>query len=306
MRKLLSVFLALGTSAMVVLIGVSPARAAATQSVTTVRYGPFTIPAGTMDKPGEIENRILLGVAKPCIGCYITSMAPDLVYPDGSNANVDTGVMLHHTLLSSGVRADPTCGRNLLGLIGQRFFAAGNERTVVAVAPGYGYYVPFLDSWNMVVDLMNESMTAKTVYISIAFTYTRTPQTRVTPVWLDIDQCGDSEYAVPAGMSDRHWDWRVNVPGRIVGIGGHVHDDGVRTEATNETTGRSICNSVGRYGESPEFIDDMGMAHLSSMSRCIADPVATVTSGQIVRIHSVYDAMEAMDDVMGIMIAFVA
>ena len=174
------------------------------------------------------------------------------------------------------------------------------------MATGYGYYVPLLDSWNMVVDLTNHTTEAKSVYVAITYTYTRTALTPVTPVWLDIDQCGDSEYAIPAGVSDSHWDWRVNVPGKIVGIGGHVHDDGVRIEATNQSTGRSICNSVGRYGESAEYIDEMGMAHLSSMSRCIADPVATLSANQVVRIHSVYDSTTAQRDVMGIMIAFVA
>lgn len=306
MRKLLSIGAVLATALATVLVAASPASASHTTNVTTVRYGPFTIPGGTMDMPGMIENRILLGVAKPCIGCYITSMTPDLVYADGSNANVNTGAMLHHTVLASAFRPDPTCGGNLLGLIGQRFFASGNERTVVEVPPGYGYYVGWLDSWNMVVDLMNHHAMAQTVYLTVRFTWTRSSQTRVTPVWLDIDQCGDSEFSVPAGMTDSHWDWRVNVPGKIVGIGGHVHEGGVNIKAVNESTGTTICDSVAAYGETPEYIDHMGMPHVSSMTRCVADPVATVNWNQTVRIHAIYDAMEPIDDAMGIMIAFIA
>ena len=307
MRKLFSAALAVGLVVAFFASGPPAANAAVnTQSVTTVRYGPFDIPAGTMDAPGTIENRLLLGVTKPCSGCYITSMAPNLIYADGSEANTDTGVMLHHTVLASAFRSDPTCGSNALGLIGQRFFAAGNERTVIDVPSGYGYYVGSFDSWNMVVDLMNHSMQTKTVYITITYTWTKTTQTRVTPVWLDVDQCGDSEYAIPAGMSDTHWDWRVNVPGKIVGIGGHLHDGGVRIEATNESTGASICDSVAAYGERPGYVDDMGMMHLSSMSKCVADPVATVATNQTVRIHSIYDAMAPAYDAMGIMVAFVA
>jgi hypothetical protein len=49
----------------------------------------------------------------------------------------------------------------------------------------------------------------------------------VKPVWLDIDQCGDSEYSIPAGFSDTHRDWTVNVPGKIVAALGHVHGHGV-------------------------------------------------------------------------------
>ena len=80
---------------------------AATQSVTTIRYGPFFIPGGAgHDDPGMIENLILPAVAKPCVGCYITQIAPRLVYPDGTSANINTGAMLHHTVLASAIRQD--------------------------------------------------------------------------------------------------------------------------------------------------------------------------------------------------------
>src|SRR4029453_15895066 len=46
----------------------------------TVRYGPFTIPAGTATDPGMIHNKLLLGVARPCVDCHITPFTPDLVY----------------------------------------------------------------------------------------------------------------------------------------------------------------------------------------------------------------------------------
>jgi len=280
---------------------------AAAFSQTTIRYGPFTIPGGAgHEDPGMIENRLLLGVAKPCTGCFITQMAPTLVYPDGSRANMNTGAMLHHAVLSSQFRPDPTCATNLLGIIGQRFFATGNERTVIEFAPGYGYFLPpLLERWNMIVDLMNMMEEPQTVYIQITFTHTRSLLKPVTPVWLDIDQCGDSEYAIPDGFSDSHWDWRVNVPGKIVGIGGHMHDHGQFMEATNESTGQSICRSVARYNETPDY-DDGVHPHVSSMSRCIADPVATVSRGQTVRIHAEYIAHGADPGAMGIMIAYIA
>jgi hypothetical protein len=53
------------------------------------------------------------------------------------------------------------------------------------------------------------------------------------PVWLDIDQRGDSEYSIPAGFSDTHWDWAVNVPGKVVAMFGHIHGHGVAVEATS-------------------------------------------------------------------------
>lgn len=284
-----------------------PAEASHQTETTTVRYGPYTIPAASDGMPGMLENKLELWTSKPCTNCYVTSMSPNLVYEDGSTANVNTGAMLHHMVLGSQFKSDATCSGDWLGLAGERFFASGNERTVIEYPDGYGYKVDWWDQWNLIYDLMNMTSQDKTVYVEMEYTYQSGSADidPVRPVWLDVDQCGDSEYSIPAGSSDTHWDWNVNRPGDFVAIGGHVHDEGVRIEATNESTGESICDSVASYGESPEYIDMNGNARLSSMTRCIADPVATVSSGQTVRIHSIYDADQAHDDVMGIMIAYI-
>lgn len=290
--------------------GASPSGAqdVETQAQTeTVRYGPYTIPGASGGEPGMLENQLELWTAPPCTNCYITGMQPDLVYPDGSTANVNNGAMLHHVVLASQFRSDPTCSGNLLGIAGERFFASGNERTNIEMPDGYGYRVNWWDRWNLIYDLMNMTPQPQEVYVEVTFTYESGlfAADAVDPVWLDIDQCGDSLYSIPAGQSDTHWDWDVNVPGDVVAIGGHVHDDGVRIEATNETTGESICDSVAGYGGSPEYIDMQGRERISSMSRCIEDPVASISQGDTVRIHSIYDTDHAHDDVMGIMIAYV-
>ena len=314
LRPLAAVLLLAGISMVSVVgqptsAGASRRAAAATTYTRTVRYGSYTIPAATDMEMGELENRLNLWVSKPCSNCTITSMKPNLVYADGTRASADTGALLHHMVLASQFRSDPTCSGNLLGLVGERFFASGDERTVIEFPSGFGYKVGLLDQWNLIYDLMNMETEPQTVYIQMTFKYqtgTGGPEA-VRPVWLDVDQCGDSEYNIPTGTSDTHWDWNVNVPGRVVAIGGHVHTEGhgVRIEARNETTGQSICNSVATYGGSPQYIDMMGEPWISSMTRCIANPVATVSSGQRVRIHSVYNSPEPRDDVMGIMIAFI-
>ena len=309
MRKIIRVAALMALLAGIALVS-QPAPAGATHTVTTrtVRYGPYTIPAASGTMMGELENKLNLWVGKPCTNCYITSMTPNLVYADGSRAGVDTGAVLHHMVMASQFRSDPTCSGNLLGLVGERFFASGDERTVIEFPSGYGYRVGYLDQWNLIYDLMNMEPMAQTVYIEVTFTYRSgsADLQPVKPVWLDVDQCGDSEYSIPAGHSDTHWDWNVNVPGRVVAIGGHVHTEGMGMgiEATNETTGQSICNSVATYG-GPGYVDMMGMEWISDMSRCIAEPVATVARGDRVRIHSEYHSPEPRDDVMGIMIGYI-
>ena len=279
-------------------LGMAPAALAGT---TTVRYGPYTIPGGTETDPGMINNRLQFAVERPCWDCYVTAFKPDLVYADGTRATMDQGPMLHHAVWTSQWRRDPTCGSSWLGLAGERFFASGDERTAVSMPPGYGYRVRWYDSWNMLVDLMNHSTTQKTVYVQVTFTTRPSWEAvqAVKPVWLDIDQCGDSEYWIPAGFSDTHWDWNVNVPGRVVAAIGHVHGHGLAVEATNESEGSSsICRS--------EAVLDPNNAHrVMSMGTCTGDPVARVRSGQSVRLHSEYNSTHAANDVMGIMLTYI-
>jgi Stress up-regulated Nod 19 len=267
----------------------------------TVRYGPYTIPGGTATTPGMIHNQLRLAVQRPCVDCYITEFKPDLVYADGAKATMDSGAMLHHVVFTSQFRPDATCGTSWLGLAGERFFASGDERTVIGFPSGYGYRVRWYDSWNMLVELMNHAAAAQTVYVQITYSYRASWESvkRVRPVWLDVDQCGDSEYTIPAGFSDTHWDWAVNVPGRVVSAAGHVHGHGVAVEATNESTGgTSICRSVATLHPTDTH-------RVLDMSTCVADPLATVRAGQTVRLHSEYQSSHAADDVMGIMLLYV-
>src|SRR5215204_2299933 len=122
---------------------------------------------------------------------------------------------------------------------------------------------------------MNHATSAQPVYLQLTATYRppREPVRPLKPVWLDIDQCGDSEYSIPAGFSDTHWDWSVNVPGNIVGMIGHVHGHGIGVEATNESRGgASICRSTATP-------DPKDSHRILKMGTCVGDPVATVKAG---------------------------
>jgi len=297
--------------------GTTPTGTTATTRETTVRYGPFTIPrASSDDMPGMLEQ-VRLGVTKPCLNCYITSFKPNLVYPNGSEANVinvtdpytssvkQSGVMLHHALFTNQFRSDATCGSSgtLWGLAGERFFASGNERTTIGFPAGYGYRVRWWDSWNLLVDLMNHEPLSQSVYLEVTYTYRSAsdPVEPLKPVWLDIDNCGDSEYSIPYLYSDTHWDWNVNVPGDVMAAAGHIHGHGIAVEATNESQGgASICRSEAQS-------DPMNAHLIRSMSTCTADtgPLAHVNLGDTVRLHSEYQSTHPADDVMGIMLAYI-
>jgi len=278
------------------LTGAAGAAAATTQTVT-VRYGPWTIPGGTMDRPGELPN-VLSAAPKPCASCDIVGEKPDLVYADGSTANMDTGPMLHHFVISNLAARDTVCPASPAG---DRIWASGDERTEKVMPPGYGVPVRNYDRWEMLTDLMNYSATPKTVYISITYTIagagTTTP---VRSLWLDAGGCLSSYYSVPAGPSTHSWSWTSTVGGRIVFANGHQHVGGVHVAATDTTSGALICDSPVTYTTMG------GMPAIERMGTCAGDPLATIRAGDRLTVTSYYDSPEARSDVMGIVHAYVA
>ena len=286
---------------------------------TQIRYGPFNVQGAPTNPDGthghaHTGNRFSFFIRKPCTNCYITGMTASLVYQDGRVAGWSTDAQLHHMVMfaQGGGKTDSTCSVSILGLLGQRFFASGDERTPVISPPGYGYFVGAQENWHMIWELANHN-TAPQNNLFIEMTYNWVPastpgMTRVEPVWMDVDQCGDSEISVPAGTSTRSWTWNVNRPGRIVGAGGHIHDGGVNVAVTNATTGQTICDSVARYGGSPLYTGHHGEAHLSGMGVCTgtrANPVATVARGQRVTITGNYNMPAAADDQMAIALLYI-
>jgi hypothetical protein len=276
-----------------------PASASA-ESTKTVRYGPFTVPGGTETMPG-MKTTVRLAVSKPCSECYITSFTPDLIHASGpytgQRADMKTGMMLHHAVFASQWRSDATCSGTWLGLAGERTFATGDERSRLSLLDGYGYRMHWYDQWNLLVDLMNMSPGDKQVYVTVTFTLRSAYEQvkPVKPVWLDVDNCGDSEYSIPAGGSDTHWNWQSTMRGTVVGMIGHQHHTGVRIDATNESHGGSlICSST--------VTEEMG--HVIGMSPCTSLP-ARIHLDDVIRLHSIYNSDIPRNDVMGIMLAYV-
>jgi hypothetical protein len=138
---------------------------AALARTATVRYGPYSIPAATSTEHGELPNRVALNVQKPCTNCYITGFKPNLVYADGSTANINTGPMLHHVVFFNSGQDDTVCRGP------RRVMSSGNERMESVFPAGYGFRVGSLDRWTLLYDLMNHAHEEKSVYIQFTFTY---------------------------------------------------------------------------------------------------------------------------------------
>jgi hypothetical protein len=305
-----------------VLAACVPASVAnATITTKTIEYGPYTIPAGSgdphdHDSMGQIKNKIVTNISKPCTSCTLIGVTPDLVYTNGSKANLNTGPMLHHAMFAaqSSGKADVTCAGKGPGLLGERFFASGNERTAVDLESlPYGYKVNSSETWNMVIDLMNWETSSKEVKVKMTYKYgtgsDHTGREGLRPVWLDLDQCSlDSEVSVPVGESDSHYDWKASFAGNLIAAAGHIHDHGVNIELTNESTGGTLlCNSVAGYGGEGYETPD-GRKHVSSMGVCTGNPISTISKNQTIRLHAIYNVPEGhpeITDAMGIAIAYI-
>jgi hypothetical protein len=293
-----------------------PASANAAIVTKTIDYGPYTIPAGGGDphdhhSMGMIQNQIVNNISKPCTGCTIIGITPDLVYENGTRANITEGPMLHHAMFTaqSSGKADVTCAGKGPGLLGERFFASGNERTPIDLQSlPYGYKVNSSETWNMVFDLMNWETTSKTVKIRMTWKYAtgtdHTSRAAVRPVWLDVAQCTLNSYYSPGfGITDTHYDWNAGFGGKVIAAAGNI-------EVTNKSAGESlICNSVAGTGGTGYVTHSDGRKHTSSMTVCTGNPVATIKKGETIRLHSIYNIPEghhAIEDAMGIALLYVS
>lgn len=272
----------------------------------TISYGPFpTEPTGghgdAHDGGGRGGHSVGRGnLEKPCTDCAIVGMLPELREADGSRGNFDTGSMLHHVVFFNGAERDATCQG-----WPQRWFASGNERTPRVLPRGYGYEVAPEDNWSLLTHLMNMGDEAKPLFIEMTFFYVpgATGVEAVEPFWLDVDGCGNSEYMTPAGRHTESRDFTVpaSLAGKIVATGGHLHDHGEKIVLRNVSADERICKGRAAYGSDPSY-----EGHIESAGGCTGRPLAKVRSGQKLRLSATYDAPQALHDVMGIMMGYVA
>jgi hypothetical protein len=92
----------------------------------------------------------------------------------------------------------------------------------------------------------------------------------VKPVWLDIDQCVDSDYLNPVGILRHSLGVERQLAGKVIAAVGHMHGHWAAVEATNESrAGGSICRSDAK-------LHPTDVHRILSMSTCTGDPLAVV------------------------------
>lgn len=200
------------------------------------RFGPITV------TPGQNYIYIVPNAEKPHEDGWITRIEPNLRRADGSIPNVDV-IHLHH-----GVWLNSSAPHE------SKFFASGEEKTIVDFPDGFGLWNGARDQWLMNHMIHNLTTTTDNVWITytIDFVPASNPAAegmkRVRPVWMDVESGSgypvfdtkrgsgrDGRFTYPDDADDPYPGppknvWTVDGDGVLVTGLGHVHPGGLRTD----------------------------------------------------------------------------
>ena len=269
------------------------------------RYGPLVISPG--------QNLILVGPAaieKPAYDGYAIRVKPDLVRADGSVPNVDV-IHLHHAVWVNLSKRDLTSPN-----LPERFFGAGEEKTVANLPRGFGYYADKSDAWAVNHMIHNQTAATETVWITYDLDFVAADSDYgrrirpVRPLWLDVRNSEsypvfnvyrgsggrDKRFTYPAEARRPYPDgkrlnrYRLPFAGTLVSTAGHVHPGGLRTDLSvvRGRRSRHVFRSRARY------FDPRGPVSWD-LSMTASDPHwrVGVRRGDVLRLNTTYESRRA-------------
>ncbi|KAK3312677.1 hypothetical protein B0H66DRAFT_537761 [Apodospora peruviana] len=231
-----------------------------------ITYGPMLLPgaddATTHGMQGFPDRDVLM----PCRECLITGFTTDLQWEDGSTANANKGVWLHHTGLMNLNRTDASCPE-----WPERINVNGNERSpfdmTVKGTRKAGYYVRKTDQIFLQTEVMNYAQDPRLVYLAMEWEYVEGIPDGfdiVTPVWLDVKGNCLTDLPAPAGPNNMVFNvtmgaagYSPNFTGELFLIVPHIHDGNTKQEVYID--GKLVCQNVPGYGETEAFVTHEGM-----------------------------------------------
>jgi plastocyanin len=289
-------------------------RAGATRH--PLRYGPIRIDPG--------QNAIEVSgpqVPKPPGDGWIVRIAPNLVRADGSVPPVNV-LHLHHAVWLNASRPDLTAAP-----IPERFFAAGEEKTITSLPEGFGYRYAATDTW--IINFMIHNLLPTTDEVWLTYDVDVLPATapvrEVRPVWLDV-QNGDlypvfdavrgdgagGRFTYPDDVPGAYGDgpprneWVVDRTGVLVTTAGHLHPGGLHTDLSLARPGQAAPAPLFR-SEAVYYEPAGAVSWDVSMTATRADWRVAVLPGDRLRVSATYDTSRASwYESMGIMVVYLA
>lgn len=196
--------------------------------------GPIDLPAHAMHD--AIRQPPPLAVQVPADG-WMRGYSVDVFDSTGA---IVPHVVLHHLNVIAPER------RELFSEIMLRVAAAGSETAPVELPPLIGYRLHAGDS--LMVSAMLHNPTDRTysgahLRVRLKFsdaTWWRRPLS-VYPFYLDVmPPAGGHSFDLPPGRSERYWEGRPAIAGRILALGGHLHKYGVLLRLEDRTANRVL------------------------------------------------------------------
>ncbi len=141
--------------------------------------------------------------------------------------------------------------RELFLPISRRLLAAGRETGTIHL-PRMLFGLPLKRGEHVVASAMIENLTGTTYHgarVRLAMDFTPTgrpwPLFRASPWQMDVAfPVADKSFTLAPGRSSRWYEGRPAIAGKIIGLGGHMHDYGRVIEFADATTGRVIYRAA--------------------------------------------------------------
>ena len=204
------------------------------KQVIMVKIGPVNLPANTGHTAIPQPAPQILGMP---IDGWITAYHPSLVDDSGRPL---PGRLLHHVAFWNTQRADFLCPNK-----DEHIFGAGGEMNDWPALPGFGYRVRPGERIRITTMFHNPTNTSyPDVWLIVRMEYrpeSGAPLKSVYPAWFDVKKCGDSSFPLDKAGTTLQADIAVNFSGRLLGVGGHLHDYGEQLELANATQQQPIA-----------------------------------------------------------------
>ena len=239
------------TLVLVVAAGDSPATrsladANSARIFLDARAGTLVLDLAPMDLPANTPHHAL---AQPPVAT-LEIPASGSIYAFRVHVVDSAGHPLPDELIHHFNLIDPD-HRELFLPISRRLLAAGHETGAVRL-PRLLFGLPLKQGEHVVASAMVENLTpaeyrGARVRLVMSFTPARRPWPlfSASPWQMDVAfPVGDKSFTLPPGTSSRSYEGSPIVPGKIVGLGGHMHDYGRLIEFADVTTGEVIYRAA--------------------------------------------------------------
>jgi plastocyanin len=283
------------------------------------RVGPFEV------KPGQNEIGFRIIDDKPLVDGWITRMRPDLVYTNGRVPGVDV-IHLHHGVWLNLSRPDATSPG-----LPQRFFAAGEEKTIFRFPKGYGYEYRASDRWLLNHMIHNLTPTPTQVYMvyEIDFIARTSPAARgmkpARPIWMDVENGSvypvfdvrkgsgaRGRFTYPADAHGAYAgrgrlnEWEVDRDGVLIASAGHLHPGGLHTDLYLRRPG--VRKRAHLFRSKAKYFEPAGAVSWDvAMTGTRPDWRVRVRRGDVLSTTATYDSKRAAWwESMGIMVTYMA